>query len=104
MSSKKTWSNQDAIQLQHRQEKQEALEKQKRRKSYTKLNHQICAAVYDVFPELREGYDPLSGEITPETAERLAEITFVLRYFATHPRVLQSLKSGVLSKDAPTNV
>lgn len=96
MSSKKAQSNRDVAQLQHRQEKQEALEKQMRRKSYAKLNHLVCAAVHDVFPELKEGYDPLSGEITPETAERIAEITFVLRYFSTHPRVLKSLQLGVL--------
>lgn len=97
MNNRKILLDQATVQQLHRQEKQLAFEKQQQKKVCAKLSHQICAAVYDVFPELQESIDSNSGEIPYEALERIEDIKLVLRYFSTHPRVLDSLRTGVLS-------
>ena len=100
MSNQKVLLGQAATQQIHRQEKQEALAKQQRRKAYAKLSKHICATIYDVFPELQESIDSNSGEIPHEVLGRIEDIKLMLRYFSTHPRVLDSLRTGVLGTDA----
>lgn len=61
------------------------------------MSKHICAKVYDIYPELINDYDFNSGEIPDEALDKIEDIALVLRYFANHPRVLDSLKTGVLS-------
>ena len=92
------------IQQRHRQEKLEALDKQRRKKGYAKLSKQICSAVYDVFPSIEEKCDLCSSNIPDEILEQIDDIKLVLRYFSTHPRILESLRTGILSDSTHTNV
>lgn len=100
MNNEKVLLSQAAVQQTHRQEKQEALAKRQRKIAYAKLSKHICATVYDVFPELQERIDLNSGEIPCEVFERIEDIRLILRFFSTHPRILDSLRTGVLCADA----
>ena len=97
MDNKEVLLNQASIQQIHRQEKQEALAQRQQKKAYAKLCKQICVAVFDAFPKLQESIDSNSGEIPCEALEQVKNIKLVLQYFSTHPRVLDSLRSGILS-------
>ena len=99
MNNEKVLLSQAAVQQTHRQEKQEALAKRQRKIAYAKLSKHICATVYDVFPELQESIDSNSGKIPYEVLEQIEDIKLILRYFSTHSRVLDSLRTGVLGVD-----
>ena len=104
MNNKKARLDQISAQQLRRQEKQLAFEKQQQKKAYAKLNKQICAAVYDVFPELKTSIASNSGELACEVLEQIENIKLVLQYFSTHPRVLDSLRTGVLPIGRRTDV
>ena len=63
----------------------------------TIANKQICNLVYDVFPELDVLWAVNPTKDNPKFKQKLDDISVVLKYFATHPRILESIKTGMLS-------
>ena len=58
---------------------------------------QVCNLVYDVFPELDVLWAVNPTKDNPTFKQKLDDISVVLRYFATHPRILESIRTGMLS-------
>lgn len=62
----------------------------------TIANKQICNLVYGAFPELDVLWAVNPTKDNPKFKQKLDDISVVLRYFATHPRILDSIRAGML--------
>ena len=94
MSSKA--SDPSGLQQQHLQEKKEAASRRRKQSGTAQLERKVGSTICRCFPELQTLWDSGSADTSSALEERLSDITAVLRYFYTHPRILESIRQGLL--------